>query len=371
METGVIDCDVHPLIRGGFTPLFPYLTSAWKKILEPRKGSDPLFDSPNSGWPPVPMAGGSFRADAIPQGAGIDPRTNAGLAGVDPRFVADTYLDKNGIEAAVLLSLQGARLDQWADANEATVLAAAYNDYLIEHWLGADSRFRLAMVVAAQDPTAAAAEIRRAGSNQGVVGIWLSPIEFLLGARYYNPIYDAAQELGLTIVLHTSGSPNHRLRPGRSTYADFVSNLPTLAIEQLSNLIFEGTFERFPRLKVVFTEHGWSWVPSIVWHMDENWKVARRSFPWLKKSPGEYVREHVRFTTQPATEVPNDEYLHAILRMMNAQRILMFSSDYPHYDADLPRLVLKGISPELRRAIFHDNAVETYGPRLLATRVAA
>jgi predicted TIM-barrel fold metal-dependent hydrolase len=293
------------------------------------------------------------------------------VAATDPKFVAETFLDPNGIVAAVLLLQQGALLDQWADPDEATVLAAAYNDYLIEHWLAADSRFRMAMVVAAQDPTAAAAEIRRTGSNEGVVGIWLPPKEFLLGARYYNPIYDAAQELGLPIVLHVTGAPHQRLKPGRSTYADFISNFPALAIEQLSNLIFEGTFERFPRLKIVFTEYGWSWVPSTVWHMDENWKVARRSFPWLTKSPGEYVLEHVRFTTQPATEVPNDEYLHAVLGMMNAQRTLMFSSDYPHYDADIPHLVLKGISPELQKAIFHDNAVETYGPRLLATRAAA
>jgi predicted TIM-barrel fold metal-dependent hydrolase len=130
-------------------------------------------------------------------------------------------------------------------------------------------------------------------------------------------------------------------------------------------MIFEGTFERYPRLKVVFAEYGFAWVPSLLWRMDQTWQSARRAVPWVKRPPSEYVADHVRFTTEPVIEFATPEYRNLTLHGMAAERTLLFSSDYPHWDCDDPSLVLKGVSSELRERIFRQNAAETFGGRLV------
>ena len=69
----------------------------------------------------------------------------------------------------------------------------------------------------------------------------------------------------------------------------------------------------------------------------------------LKKAPSEYVLENVKFTSEPAIEVPTTAYVESILEMMHANRTLLFSSDYPHYDMDMPQLVFKHVASSLRR----------------------
>ena len=61
---------------------------------------------------------------------------------------------------------------------------------------------------------------------------------------------------------------------------------------------------------------------------------------------------------------PSLEDLKVFLRWLHADEILVFGSDYPHWDWDNPDRVLRGVSPELRRRVFYDNARELYGDRL-------
>ena len=129
------------------------------------------------------------------------------------------------------------------------------------------------------------------------------------------------------------------------------------------SLIFEGVFERYPRLKFVFVEFGWTWVASLLWRMDAVWKAARRHHPWMTKSPTEYVLEHVRFTTEPALECPA-EWLDDAIAMANGSQTLMYSSDYPHWDSEEPWVAFKHIDDGLRRKIFRDNALDFLGERL-------
>ena len=61
---------------------------------------------------------------------------------------------------------------------------------------------------------------------------------------------------------------------------------------------------------------------------------------------------------------PSLEDLKIFLRWLHADEILVFGSDYPHWDWDNPDRVLRGVSPQLRRRVFYDNARELYGDRL-------
>jgi predicted TIM-barrel fold metal-dependent hydrolase len=132
----------------------------------------------------------------------------------------------------------------------------------------------------------------------------------------------------------------------------------------MASLIWEGVFERYPDMKIVVTEYGWTWVPALMWRMDAGWRAARSSSPWVKKAPSEYVREHFRFTSQPADECPTAEWVSVILDQIAADQTMLFATDYPHWDADEPDVVFRGVDPERHERIYWQNAVETFGSRL-------
>lgn len=358
MTYGVIDSDIHPTAIRNLGVLMPYMPRSWQRLIAPR--------AELSLYPPLPGRAPRFaellRRDAIPP--------SGGTPGSDPAYLSTHHMDRLGIELGLLLALEPAHINTWTIPDEAAVIATAANDFLAENWLSADDRFRIAMIVSPLDPHLAAKEIRRFGGTDGVCAVWLPLIQKLLGHRDFYPIYEAAQELALPIILHPDGTASNYVG-----CPQFAGGLPPTHHEQralqsqfgmsnIANLIFEGVFERFRELKVVLAEYGWEWVAPLMWRLDSVWRMGRNTVPWLKRSPTEYLLDHIRFTSEPALEVPNERLALQILEMMNADRTMLFSSDYPHFDGDEPGRVFKSASPELRQRILRENAIETYGERL-------
>ena len=87
----------------------------------------------------------------------------------------------------------------------------------------------------------------------------------------------------------------------------------------------------------------------------------RKETPDLKRPPSEYVRDHCWFTTQPIEEPDEPQHLADIIGWLGWDR-LMFSTDYPHWDFDDPRYVLKTRLNEPERSkLFSGNAKALYG----------
>lgn len=282
-------------------------------------------------------------------------------------FMQEDLLDRYDIEHAVLSSIQAGKLVTLPNANEATVLARAFNDYFLNEWLTVDPRYKLAMCVAAHDPQEAAKEIRRIGDEKGVVAVFLPLLNILMGNRHYYPIYEAAEERGLPILLHPTGTEGGFQTSVAfaggvpSTYIERHTIFPEIAMGSIASMVFEGVFVRFPGLMVVAAEFGFSWVPHVLWRMDENWRQFRREVPWLEQEPSKGVLDHVRFTSQPVEEPEKDEYLLQILEMIHADRTMLFSTDYPHWDNDSPKTVFRRVPEHMKRRIFYENAAELYG----------
>jgi len=348
----LIDCDVHPVLQRGYKSLVPYIPRPWHERFV-RKGANlpgtsgvPLkFTHPN---------GAVLREDArAPDG---------GLAGSDPKFLAADLCDGHGVDLALLNCLEAASVcSAKAGVEESIVLASAYNDYFINEWLPLDQRFLFAMTVPVQDPQAAVAEIKRVGGHKQIAAISLPLVNIQMGNRWYWPIYAAAQEMGLPIFLHVTGiesllagSPS--ITAGSfDSYIDRYLAMPQLAESSVRNLVFNGIFERFPDLKFIFAEFGFLWVPAIVWRMDRMWRSLRHDVPWVLKPPSEYVRERCFFTTQPVDEPENPAHLRAMTDLIGYENIC-FSSDYPHWDNDMPDATLRYLDAEQRQKVFADNA---------------
>jgi predicted TIM-barrel fold metal-dependent hydrolase len=259
----------------------------------------------------------------------------------------------------------------------AAALAAAHNDWTCEHWLEQEPRLRGSLVVAAQHPQAAAREIRRLGGRDDIVQVILpGGARIPYGNPFYDPIWEAAHEMGLVVAIHVFYEGHGIAGPVTAAgQMDFYTEHHTLCgvslMGHLVSILCHGILERFPGQKVLFVEGGVAWVPGILWRLDTNWRSTRSEIPYCKRQPSEYVWEGIRFTTQPL-EAPDDPALLApALAGMRPAETLCFASDYPHWDFDEPTLTLRTLPQEWRERIAFENARQLYGLPLPAEPVGA
>ncbi len=345
----IIDCDVHNAFRS-YTDLLPYLPDVWKpRVTEAGFGGvGPGYFSPV----------GVMRRDARPDDGSPE--------GSDPDLTRRQLFDAYGIEYGILTGQEILRISTMTDPYYAAALARAYNDYLIERWLPLDDRFLGAMMVATQDPEEAAKEIDRIGDHPRIVEVMLaSATRVPYGQKLYWPIYEAAERHGLPVAIHPgtegSGIANPPTAAGYpSTYLEWHTDLSQNFMAQAVSLVCCGVFVQFPQLRFVLVEGGFGWLPHLMWRLDKNYKALRSEVPWLTRLPSEYIKEHIRLTTQPIEEPPNPDHLLEIFEMIDAERTLMFSSDYPHWDFDDPFWAFRHVPEDLKRRIFSETARELY-----------
>ena len=89
----------------------------------------------------------------------------------------------------------------------------------------------------------------------------------------------------------------------------------------------------------------------------------RLEVPWIDRPPMEIVRDHIRLTIQPF-DAPNDANVVArALDQLPSDEMLLFASDFPHWQFDGDAMLPTGIDGALRRKILIDNPRAAY-PRL-------
>jgi predicted TIM-barrel fold metal-dependent hydrolase len=183
-----------------------------------------------------------------------------------------------------------------------------------------------------------------------------------MGNRTYWPIYEAAQAAGLPIFVHVTGLENIAYGASAITngafesYIERYSAMPMLGEFSINSLVFSGTFERFPRLRVIFAEFGFLWLLPLLMRLDRAWRGLRHEVPWVRRTPSETVRAHCFFTTQPIEEPDDPRDLERLIAMLGYDN-LCFSSDYPHWDNDMPGATLRSLPSAERRKVFRDNAL--------------
>ena len=182
----------------------------------------------------------------------------------------------------------------------------------------------------------------------------------------YDPIWEAAAEVGLPVAVHvhyegvgTSGPLTGAGMP------DFYTEFHTLNGASLQghlvSILCHGVFERHPGAKVVFMEGGLVGYVGVLWRLDQNWRATRSEIPWCRRRPSEYVWDHIRFTTQPLEEPDDPQQLAAVLAPLHPERTLMYATDYPHWDFDDPDQTLRTLPAEWREPIRYGTAASFFG----------
>ena len=342
---GIIDCDVHPVPKNA-DEIKKHLKQPWRDRFTLKGRSFYLQ--------PFQMN----RADATPP--------DGGPAASDPDFLRKQLIEEYNVRNAILL--HRAFCNPEPDPDYACAVAAAFNDWMAETWLDKynyDGVFKGSITVAPQDPQQAAREIERwAGHPHYVQVLMDSGARQPFGQRCYWPIYEACQRHDLPLAIHvgTDGLGINAL-PSLGNPTHYIEWNTCFALGYMAHLISfltEGVFDKFPGFRVVFVEGGVSWLAPILWRLDNNYKALRAEVPWMKRRPFEYLRDHIRFTSQPIESPDNPQHLLQIFEMMDAEHILMFASDYPHWDFDSPTHSFPKLPESLHRRIFYENAREFY-----------
>jgi len=346
----IVDCDIHPAVRS-MADLEPWLEKRW---IEHYRTYGALRQTHYvTGAPYHKSQPNASRRDAYPP--------EGGPQGSSPSFLASHHLDSNGIAVGVLNPLvqsQGVR-----NLAHSAALCRAINHWQAEIWLAREPRLRASIVVPYEDPQASAGEIRHwSGDRRFVQVLLLSRTSSLPGQKRYWPIYAAATEAGLPVGIHAFGNSGWPVSNvgWPSFYMEEMVGHAQTSQSGLVSLILEGVFERWPELKLVLVESGFTWAPSLMWRLDKAFDTLRSEVPHLKLKPSDYIKRNVWWTSQPMDEPENRRFLADIFEWLGWDRLL-FSSDYPHWDFDDPsRVIMFPASDEQRDAFFAGNARKVY-----------
>ena len=347
---GAIDCDVHPALTS-MAVLMEFLEPYWRETFAFR-GIDKL-DMSLTGDP-----------RGAPLHARPDWRGPNGDGASDAATLARHLLDPLDLRFAILNCIHAGMAVFSEDMGAA--MCRAVNDWIARDWLDCDDRLRASITVPLQGPELAVAEIERCAANRRFVQI-LVPVsnDMPLGRRRYWPVWRAAARYGLPVAIHAGSTYRHApTSTGWPTYflEDYVAEAQAFESALLS-MLTEGVFEEIPELVVVLAESGVAWLPSFLWRATKTWRGVRAEVPWMNRPPTDTVRRHVRLTTQPL-DLPDDAArVQRFLDQLGGDDMLLFSTDYPHWQFDGIAALPSALPSALRQRIAIENPLRTY-PRL-------
>lgn len=338
--------------------LAPYMSAGWRELI--LRPGDPA--GPNqavSNW--------RYRSPIDPKSSGAYPAS--GPAGSSPELLIQQVLDEGGRSRAVLAFDEGLLATAHANHYLARLMTRAANDWTVEHWLSRDRRLHALILVSTALPDQAAAEVRRLGDHEQMVGVALGAngLSRPFGHPVYHPIYEAAAELGLPVVIQvgSDAATDMLTKPVAgglpATYAEYKVLGVHPSMTHVASMIGQGVFDLFPSLKVLLVGGGATWIPAYLWRFDYWFHINGREAPWLTRLPSEYFLEHVRVATYSLERPPEPTQLTAALTSVpGIERSLVYASCYPNADGESPEECASRLPSEWRAAVLEQNARDLF-----------
>jgi uncharacterized protein len=283
-------------------------------------------------------------------------------------------MDIEGIDVATLYPTRG--LHTLAEPNMdpplAAALARAYNDWLYEFCQRDPSRLVGVGMISPFDIDDAVAEARRCMTDLGFRGVFLRA-NIMNGRnwhdRYYDPLWATLVEFDVPIGFHESASSAAR-QVGEQFEPDFLLrhtySHPVEQMMALGAFTAGGVCERHPRLRAAFLEGNCSWLPWLLWRLDEHWEMFADVWsPDTTMKPSEYFKRQC-WVSVDCEETP---LKYAVDYLGKSDKII-FSTDFPHVDAQFPHssdeFLKLPITDEDKRKILWDNCATFYGASVVA-----
>jgi predicted TIM-barrel fold metal-dependent hydrolase len=257
------------------------------------------------------------------------------------------------------------------DVGFESALYRAYHRWVSDFCSQAPERLKWTLVVSMRDPQDAAREIRHwAAADMNMVGIYMPPNgpgNMLLDDRQLYPIYEAAQELDLPILIH-GGTGRPPYQPGTfdlqgAWFLQHGLSNPWAGMASLGALVGGGVMERFDRLRVAVIETAAGWLPSIMDRFDAHYAMSPGHTPSLHTMPSDVIKGG-RYFHGIDTWERSLEYVVSVV----GEDMLLFATDWPHGDTAWPEAVQQvvewpGLSDSAKRKMLGENALRLC-PRL-------
>ena len=363
----VVDADGH--VQDGDVDWRPWLPEKWRS-------QAPIRVKDNQGHTRTLLEG---RIWAASQGRGpgvtgpMTDKARKSRPGMTDPAERLKDMDLEGIDVSVLfgtaiaLTVNGLRSKELAAA-----ICHAVNAWLLEYCSADTKRLRPVGLIPCQDPPAAVKELEflaKAGATTAMLPTNVYGIN--LGEAMFDPIYDAAQSIGMPLSVHPQTGHDGDygvsgvMGAGSRRFFKYVyvhmTAFPFELMIAMMHMIGEGVFDRFPKLKVGFMEGGAGWLPFWMERFDEHIEKLAPQMPDLKRRPSEIIRSEQVTLTCESEESGLDRVFAAA-----GGKTVLYASDYCHWDCHFPYSVKDIVDvPDLTAAqkeqILGLSAVEFFG----------
>jgi aminocarboxymuconate-semialdehyde decarboxylase len=214
------------------------------------------------------------------------------------------------------------------DRDLATQIVKIQNEKLAELCGSKPDRFAAFASLTLQAPDLAVQQletaVKKLGLKGAAIGGSVDGVEF--SDKKFDPVWAKAEELGVPLFIHPQGVPELSKRfSGNGWLANTIGN-PLDTTIALSHLIFEGTFDKFPGLKVI-AAHGGGYLPSYADRSDHACLVGPKGCNpdiKLKKKPTEYLKQ-IYFDAL----VFEPEAIRHLVAQVGASQVVV-GTDYPY-----------------------------------------
>jgi predicted TIM-barrel fold metal-dependent hydrolase len=358
-DTFIVDVDGHVTETAFWTEIVEYIDDEVLRYnaqsFRQKLGSPPGFMNNQPGMYYQDVYG------RIPHQAGLLEETDAKGPHRMIQLVTRA-IDSMGIHTQVVFPTPMLLLGMHPQIDIEVALGNAFNRWLTESILPHNDRIKGLMYLPFNDPAACVKTVERFADSPGVIGFTVtSTRNRAVWHNDYMPLYRALEEAGKPIVFHAgyNWSDPSMLQLNRFMSMHAIS-FAHYNLIHLTNWVVNGLPERFPKLDVVWVESGLAWLPYIMQRLDAEYMMRPSEAPLLKKLPSEYIRK-MYFSCQPL-ERSNMKLTEATFDAIDAENQLLFSSDWPHWDFDLPSSIttLPFLSETAKRKILGLNAARVF-----------
>jgi hypothetical protein len=243
-----------------------------------------------------------------------------------------------------------------------TDLMFAYNRWYTETILSRDPRIKTMLGLPLENPDASLDMIAEFADHPGVIGFLVTSQRHIsVHSNRYLKVYAELERRGLPLGFHAGPTWGDSMTTTMNRFLSVHAvSFVTSNMTHMTNWVVNGIPERFPGLKTIWIESGLAWLPFLMQRLDHEYLMRQSDAPLLTKMPSDYMRQ-MYYTSQPM-EWTDDALLESTFRAIDAEHTLMYSSDWPHWDFDVPGRIasIPFLSEEGKRRILGETAREVF-----------
>jgi predicted TIM-barrel fold metal-dependent hydrolase len=135
----------------------------------------------------------------------------------------------------------------------------------------------------------------------------------------------------------------------------------------LVSIVAQGVFEKYRNLHLIVVGAGVMWIPWAIWRFNSVFEAFGNETPWLKRSPADYIRDHVLISTWPIERAGDPSAMRRALNsFLGVDQVLTYASGYPDAEEDSVPQIAAALPREWLPGVFAANAMRAYVERQLS-----